>query len=125
MMPDSHKDMEISAKYGLDARHDIKWKTSMMLPEHVAMLRGFGWEVKLEAKPDLNEWDYDAIQHTLDAAYTRKSDTKVKMWRDGAFFYRRGIVERVDLKRRVIELEDPFSLLQLKIDEIVGVTIMD
>lgn len=125
MMPDSHKDMEISAKYGLDARHDVKWKTSMMLPEHVSMLRGFGQEVKLDARPDLDEWDYDAIQHTLDTAKIRKSDTKVKLWRDGHFIYKRGIVESVDLKRRVIELEDPFSLLQLKLDEIVDVTIMD
>ena len=39
--------------------------------------------------------------------------------------YNRGIVESVDLRRRVIELEDPFSLLQLKLDEIVDVTIMD
>lgn len=102
----------------------MKWQ-GMMLTEHVAMLKEYNQEIKKEPKPELDEWDYDAIQHTLDAANKSKADTKVKLWRDGQFIYRRGILESVDLKRRVIELEDPFSLLQLKLDEIVDVTIMD
>ncbi|MEK5206684.1 YolD-like family protein [Psychrobacillus sp. FSL H8-0510] len=105
-------------------RGNKKW-VAMMLPEHVFLLREYGKEIKREPIPELDEWDYDAIQHTLDMAIKSKADTKVKLWRDGAFFYNRGIVESVDLRRRVIELEDPFSLLQLKLDEIVDVTIID
>lgn len=108
----------------LQDRGNKKW-VAMMLPEHVSLLREYGKEIKREPIPELDEWDYDAIQHTLDTAIKSKADTKVKLWRDGAFFYNRGIVESVDLRRRVIELEDPFSLLQLKLDEIVDVTIMD
>lgn len=108
----------------LKDRGNKKW-VAMMLTEHVSLLREYGKEIKREPRPDLDEWDYDAIQHTLDMAIKTKADTKVKLWRDGAFIYKRGIVESVDLKRRVIELEDPFSLLQLKLDEIVDVTIMD
>lgn len=108
----------------LQDRGNKKW-VAMMLPEHVSLLREYGKEIKREPNPELDEWDYDAIQHTLDTAIKSKADTKVKLWRDGAFFYNRGIVESVDLRRRVIELEDPFSLLQLKLDEIVDVTIMD
>lgn len=108
----------------LQDRGNKKW-VAMMLPEHVSLLREYGKEIKSEPIPELDEWDYDAIQHTLDTAIKSKADTKVKLWRDGAFFYNRGIVESVDLRRRVIELEDPFSLLQLKLDEIVDVTIMD
>ncbi|SDN16100.1 YolD-like protein [Psychrobacillus sp. OK028] len=108
----------------LQDRGNKKW-VAMMLPEHVALLREYSKEIKREPRPDLNEWDYDAINHTLDEAIKSKADTKVKLWRDGTFIYKRGIVESVDLRRRVIELEDPFSLLQLKLDEIVDVTIMD
>ena len=43
----------------------------------------------------------------------------------GAFIYMRGIEECVDLRRRVIQPEDLFSLIQLKLDEIVDVTIMN
>lgn len=125
MMPDSHKEMEISTKYGLDARKNVKWKTSMMLPEHVAMLRNYGEEVKREDRPDLNEWDLEAIQDCLHRSMLSKSDTKIKMWRDGQFFYNRGTIEDIDLKRRTLELQDPFYLLSLNLDEIVDVTIMD
>lgn len=102
----------------------MKWQ-GMMLTEHVAMLKEYNLEIKKEPKPELDEWDYDAIQHTLEMAIKSRADTKVKLWRDGAFFYNRGVVESVDLQRRIIELEDPFYLLRLSLDEIVDVTIMD
>lgn len=123
-MPESHKDMEIS-KYGLDVRQGVKWKTSMMLPEHVAMLRNFGEEVKRAERPDLNDWDLEAIQECLLRAMTSKADTKIKFWRDGQFFFHRGTIENIDLTRRTLELQDPFYLFLLKLDEIVDVTIMD
>lgn len=105
-------------------RGSKKW-VAMMLPEHVALLREYNKEIKKEPRPDLDEWDYDAIQHTLDMAIKSKADTKVKLWRDGKFIYNRGTIESVDLNRRTIELEDPFTLMRLSLDEIVDVTIMD
>ena len=108
----------------INDRGMMKWQ-GMMLTEHVAMLKEYNQELKKDPRPNLDEWDYDAIQHTLDMAIKRKADTKVKLWRDGAFIYNRGIVESVDLERRIIELDDPFSLLKLNLDEIVDVTIMD
>lgn len=102
----------------------MKWQ-GMMLTEHVTMLKEYNQEIKRTPKPQLDEWDYDAIQHTLDAALKSKADTKVKLWRDGEFIYRRGTIESVDIQKRILELDDPFSLIQLKLDEIVDVTIMD
>lgn len=124
-MPSSHSEMEIDKKYGIDARRNVKWKTSMMLPEHVKMLRDHSVEVKRDPHPDLNEWDLDAIHDCLILAMQSKSDTKIKLWRDGQFFYKRGTIESIDTQRRTLELDDPFSLLQLNLDEIVDVTIMD
>ncbi|MEK5217781.1 YolD-like family protein [Psychrobacillus sp. FSL H8-0487] len=124
MMPNSHINMEKS-KYGIDVRRNVKWKTSMMLTEHVKMLREYGAEVKREPRPDLNEWDLEAIHDCLQRASVQKSDTKIKMWRDGEFFYNRGIIESIDLTRRTLELEDPFYLFLLNLNEIVDVTIMD
>lgn len=48
----------------LQDRGNKKW-VAMMLPEHVALLREYGKDIKREPKPDLDEWDYDAINHTL------------------------------------------------------------
>lgn len=105
-------------------RGNKKW-VAMMLTEHVSLLRKYGEEIKREPKPELDEWDYDAIQHTLDVAIKSKADTKIKRWKNGEFIYNRGTVESVDLHKRIIELDDPFTLLKLKLDEIVDVTIMD
>ncbi|MEK3955354.1 YolD-like family protein [Psychrobacillus sp. FSL K6-1464] len=108
----------------INDRGMMKWQ-GMMLTEHVSMLKNYNQELKREPRPNLDEWDYDAIQHTLDMAIKSKADTKVKLWRDGSFIYNRGIVEGVNLQKREIELQDPFYLLSLKLDEIVDVTIMD
>ena len=102
----------------------LKWQ-GMMLPEHVAMLREYNQELKKEPRPQLDVWDYDAIQHTLDAAIKSKADTRIKRWKDGEFICNRGTVEGVNLQKREIELQDPFYLLSLKLDEIVDVSIMD
>ncbi|MFZ0578300.1 MAG: YolD-like family protein [Psychrobacillus psychrotolerans] len=114
-----------TSKYVKDVRRNVKWKTAMMLPEHVVMLREYGTEIKREPKPDLNEWDFEAIQDNLQLAMRSKADTKVKLWRDGQFSYNRGTVEGIDIKRRTLELQDPFYLFSIKLDEIVDVTIMD
>ena len=111
-----------SAKY--HDRGSKKW-VAMMLPEHVKLLREYNVELKLEDKPDLNEWDLEAIHECLQLASIQKSDIKIKMWRDGQFFYNRGTIESIDLQRRTLELQDPFYLFSLKLDEIVDVTIMD
>lgn len=83
----------------LQDRGSKKW-VAMMLPEHVALLRQYSEEIKREPKPELNEWDYDAIQHTLDAAIKSKADTKIKRWKNGEFIYNRGTVERGNLQKR-------------------------
>ena len=61
----------------------------------------------------------------MNAAINRKADTIVKLWRDGKFIYNRGTIESMNIQRRTIELEDPFTLMSLNLDEIVDVTIMD
>ncbi|QUG41231.1 YolD-like family protein [Psychrobacillus sp. INOP01] len=111
-----------SAKY-LD-RGSKKW-VAMMLTEHVKLLREYSDEIKRDPRPELNEWDLEAIHDCLNLAMLSKADTKIKLWRDGQFFYKRGTIESVDLQRRTLELDDPFSLFQINIDEIVDVTIMD
>lgn len=115
-------DVYESAKY-FD-RGSKKW-VAMMLPEHVKMLREYNIELKRDPRPELNEWDLEAIHDCLQLAMTAKSDTEIKLWSNGKFFSCRGTVESIDLSRRVLELDDPFSLLKLNLDEIVDVTIMD
>lgn len=104
---------------------DDKWGMSMMLPEHVVLLRNYYEDQKKVPCPELNEWDLEIIQSSLELALNSKADTKIKLWAAGEFFYKRGTIESVDLKRRTIELQDTFYLFSLKLDDIVDVTLMD
>lgn len=108
----------------LNDRGSKKW-VAMMLPEHVALIRQYKEEINRDPKPELDEWDYDAIQENIQIALKSKADIKIKRWKDGKFIYNRGFVEGVDLYRREIEIQDPFYLLRLNLDEIVDITIMN
>ncbi len=113
------------SKYPLDPRRNIKWGTSMMLTEHVVMLRDYYEEVKKEPKPELTEYDYVLLSESIELAFSSYADTKIKRWKDGHFIFNRGTIESVDLKRRTIELQDPFYLMTINMDEIIYVTIMN
>ncbi len=97
----------------------------MMLPEHVQMLREYDIEGKQEDKPELSEYDYVLLSEALELSYTTKADTKIKRWMNGEFIYNRGTIIHVDLSKRMIQLEDPFTTHAIKLDDIVDVTIMD
>lgn len=101
-----------------------KW-AGMMLTEHVHLLKQYNEEQSKVLRPELDEWDLDIIQENIEIALKTKVDTKIKRWVNGEFLFNRGIVEKVDLKRRIIKLQDPFYLLSLDIDEIVDVTVME
>ena len=105
-------------------RGSKKW-VAMMLPEHVTMLRDYHEEIKKVPRPDLNEFDYEAIQEQIEIAMKRNVDIEIKRWRDGEFLYHRGTIQWIDLNRRVLELDDPYRFYEIKIDEIVDVTILE
>jgi len=108
----------------LQDRGSKKW-VAMMLPEHVKMLREYGVEIKKEPRPDLDEFDYELIEEQIALAMKRNVEVKTKRWKDGEFIYNRGTIQWIDLRRRTIELEDPFRSFELPIDEIVDVTILE
>ncbi|SES35288.1 YolD-like family protein [Psychrobacillus sp. OK032] len=101
-----------------------KWQ-GMMLPEHVAVLNKFFGEKKRVPKPDLNEWDLHANEETLQIALKRKCEMTIKMWWDGGFHFRGGIIKDVDLSKRTIDVDDPFGLHTYMLDSIVDVTVTE
>lgn len=108
----------------LQDRGSKKW-VAMMLPEHVKLLREYAVEIKKEPRPDLDEFDYELIEELIGLAMKRNVEAKIKRWKDGEFVYNRGMIQSIDLSRRSIELEDPFSSFELSLDEIVDITIFE
>lgn len=110
------------SKHGLDARRNTKWKTSMMLTEHVKMLRDYYEEVKKVPRPILGEWDLHAMEETIQIAIKQQCDVLLKVWRDGEIKLYGGAIVNLDLKNRVLELDNPFGIKSYQFDEIVDVT---
>lgn len=102
-----------------------KWGMAMMLPEHVKMLRDYNAEIKKVPRPDLNEFDYEAIQEQIEIAMKRDVEILIKRWKDSEFKYNQGKIQWIDLVKRKIELEDPFYSYELQLDEIVDVTVLE
>lgn len=105
-------------------RGSKKW-VAMMLPEHVNLIRKYNEESKKTPKPELDEWDLQAIQESIEIAMKRDVETKIKNWKDGLIISHVGKIIWVDLSRRIIEMEDVFKSFTLKLDDIVDVTILE
>lgn len=80
---------------------------------------------KKEPRPDLNEFDYEVIHDQIALAMQRNVEIKIKRWKEGEFIYNRGTIQWIDLRKRTIEIEDPFRSFELSIDEIVDVTLSE
>lgn len=105
-------------------RGSKKW-VAMMLPEHVKMIRDYNEEVKKAPRPDLNVFDYEAIQEQIELAMKRNVEIHIKRWKNGEFLYNDGTIQWIDLNKRTIELEDSSRSYVFPLDDIVDVAILE
>ncbi|QFF98802.1 YolD-like family protein [Psychrobacillus glaciei] len=105
-------------------RGSKKW-VAMMLPEHLKLVREYIADQKKSPRPELDEWDIDIIQENIQISMQRNVEVEIKTWKDGAFTYSVGKLTWVDLKNRVIEVEDVFKSFVIRLDEIVDVTVLE
>lgn len=108
-----------------DKRKNIKWATSMMLPEHVALLRQYKEELKLVDKPYLDEYALVELQDDLERAFFTKADVTIRTWKKGVIEEFNGIIEEIDAGSKTIYLEQPTMTYKIKIEEIVYVRLND
>lgn len=101
-------------------RGRIKW-TSLMLPEHVERLRDWKAEDLYEERPETTEWQLQAMQETIDAAWRRKCETIIKTWKDGSFYFYQGVIVQIEPERAVLTLRDPFGIERIRVHDIVDV----
>lgn len=108
----------------LSDRGTKKWG-AMMLPEHVKLIREYNEFSRREPRPVLEESDLIDIQESVEIAMKRNADVKFKTWHDGAFVHHIGKITWIDIRKRIIEIEDTFQSFSLQLDDIVGVTVID
>lgn len=57
-------------------RGNIKW-TSLFIPEHLERLREWQAEDDYIKQPELDQFDWDNIQETLESAYKQQCETEI------------------------------------------------
>ncbi|TQR21038.1 YolD-like family protein [Psychrobacillus vulpis] len=105
-------------------RGSKKW-VAMMLPEHVKMLREYNENMKKMPKPELDEWDLATIQEQIEIALKRNVEIEFKLWKEGEIICRVCRIERIDLNKKIIEVENIYRSFTLKIEDIVSITILE
>lgn len=110
---------------GLRDRGRKKW-TSIMLTEHLQLLREWQKEDTLTKRPELSDWDLEGIHESLMSAKQRQCQTFIKTWKAGTTSTFHGTIEHLDIQKKLVLLEDPFSKIErIPADEIILVQHMD
>ncbi|WP_404337713.1 YolD-like family protein [Planococcus rifietoensis] len=102
-------------------RGALKW-TSLMLPEHIRMLREWKEEDNRVPKPELDEFDLQQIEEELDLAFKRRCEVLIKSWKDYKIIEHRGKIEQIDLHGRQLFYTNLSGRQRLAVDEIVAVS---
>ncbi|MGK7376675.1 YolD-like family protein [Planococcus sp. 1R117A] len=113
----------LSVKGHIKDRGSIKW-TAMMLPEHVQMLREWQKEDRYNTKPDLDEFDLEAIYEEIQLAYKRQCDIEIRVWRGDAQTFT-GIITVIDLRLQKLHLDTGLHTQKLSFAEIIGAKTLD
>lgn len=101
-------------------RGQIKW-TSLMLPEHLDVLRQWQREDRYVERPELTEWELQEMQGTLEHAVKRRCETFLKTWHDGEIRFHQGVIEMISLQTGTIILQDPFGAETIRVEDIIDV----
>lgn len=102
-------------------RGSIKW-TSLFVPEHLERIREWYAEDDYVERPELDQFDWDNIQQTLEVAHQRQCETEVKTWKDGKINPYRGKILEINIQTKIVMLEDPFCIERIAVGDIVNVS---
>lgn len=101
-----------------------KW-TAIMLPEHIKEIKNWMNEDHYEERPKLDDYEYDAIQESIDVAYKRKSQILIKTWQNGKINQRGGVILDVDIESNTLSLDNPFGIERIAISDIIWASMTD
>ncbi|MFC9541797.1 YolD-like family protein [Lysinibacillus sp. NPDC056959] len=82
-------------------RGNIKW-ASMMLPEHLELLREYKQECT-EQPRELTEWKLEELQKTIDQAFNQQLDIKLEVWKDYKITQWTGKIKSMNTNELILE----------------------
>ena len=92
-----------------------------MLPEHLERLRDWQREDEYVERPELTDWELQAMQETLESAWQSRCETWIQTWHDGEVRCHQGEIEALDLRTMTIVLRDPFGTERIHVVDVISV----
>ena len=105
-------------------RGNIKWQ-GLMMPEHVVKINDWRAKERYEDRPELDDFDLEAIQEEIEAAHKRKCLIRVITWSNGNFTAHLGVITEINVQSMYIMLDDPFGTERILVNDIVGAQIRE
>ena len=105
-------------------RGNIKW-TAMMLSEHVAELQRWQNEDNYEERPQLDDFDLQAIHYEIEVAKKRECAVHVKLWDKGKSVFYMGVIREVNVEAMWITVDSPFGRDRMPLSDIISVQIAE
>lgn len=106
-------------------RGNKKW-TSMMLPEHVQMVKDLNVDYYRQPKPQLDEQQVEQINETFHIAMEFNLPLVVTVWDEGFFSEVEGVLHYINEIDKAIHMVDIKSEIhKIKFDVIAGVEYAD
>lgn len=87
-------------------RGSIKW-TSLMLPEHVELLKHIWKEDKIIARPELDEQELELLNRKILQAYRDKLLISIEHYHNGQMRKTIGKIKKIDQMNHAILLDTP------------------
>lgn len=106
----------------LKDRGSKKWVTAFMMPEHVKMMNDFHKDYQKVPKPILDEQEMEQLGIIIMESLNYTLDIRLTMWKDGYFEEVKGIVSKVDVLLKQINIEISHGeFKQIRIENITSV----
>ncbi|WKT75038.1 YolD-like family protein [Lysinibacillus fusiformis] len=86
----------------INDRGNMKW-TSMMLPEHLLLLKKWKQEVQTEPPRERAEWELEELQQTITRALTERNYIMLTVWEEANFVQYGGIIKGMNEMELLLE----------------------
>lgn len=108
----------------LKDRGTIKW-TSMMLTEHVQLLKQWEQEERFIEKPDLTSWELEDLQQIIEQAARTQQQLELMIWTNGQQYSYLGAIKKLNIERQELHFETLTETKQFSLTSIIVARLLD
>ncbi|MGM7723750.1 YolD-like family protein [Metabacillus sp. Hm71] len=101
-----------------------KW-TSLMLPEHVKLMKEAWRDFNKESKPILDEHEIEVMESKICYSMEHRLEIEITTWCDGFTEVLCGYVHYIDPITKELRIVNKESTIRLKFDEIIKLNVID